>query len=124
LSDVKFLFLIVLAMIGLFARIRLPLVVVAMGSALALYVTGILALDQVFRGFALLEDAGHGRTVGHAWRSGDLQLLLQPDDELHCVPACKVPGCVLKRLGMVPRRLSVASTTFSNSIKLAERRRP
>jgi di/tricarboxylate transporter len=50
-SDVNLLFLIVLATIGLFVWNRLPLVVVAMGSALALYVTGILTLDQVFRGF-------------------------------------------------------------------------
>jgi di/tricarboxylate transporter len=50
-SDVNILFLIVLATIGLFIWNRLPLVVVAMGSALALYVTGVLPLDQVFRGF-------------------------------------------------------------------------
>ncbi len=51
MSDVNLLFLIVIATIGLFVWNRLPLVVVAMGSALALYVTGILTLDQVFRGF-------------------------------------------------------------------------
>jgi di/tricarboxylate transporter len=50
-SDVNLLFAIVLVTIALFVWNRLPLVVVAMGSALALYATGILTLDQVFRGF-------------------------------------------------------------------------
>ena len=45
------LLLIVLGTIALFVWNRLPLVVVAMGSALALYFTGILSLNQVFRGF-------------------------------------------------------------------------
>jgi di/tricarboxylate transporter len=45
------LFLIVLVTIALFVWNRLPLVVVAMGSALALYATGILSLNEVFRGF-------------------------------------------------------------------------
>ena len=40
-----------LATIAAFVWNRLPLVVVAMGSALALYATGLLTLDQVFRGF-------------------------------------------------------------------------
>jgi di/tricarboxylate transporter len=50
-SDVNLLFLIVLATIGLFVWNRLPLVVVAMGSALALYATDILPLNKVFSGF-------------------------------------------------------------------------
>jgi Na+/H+ antiporter NhaD/arsenite permease-like protein len=37
--------------IALFVWNRLPLVVVAMGSALALHATGILTLPEVFRGF-------------------------------------------------------------------------
>jgi hypothetical protein len=45
-SEITVLFLIVLATIGLFVWNRLPLVVVAMGSALALYVTGILTLSR------------------------------------------------------------------------------
>lgn len=51
MNDISMLFLIVLVTIGLFVWNRLPLVVVAMGSALSLYVTGILSLDQVFIGF-------------------------------------------------------------------------
>jgi di/tricarboxylate transporter len=51
MSDVAILFVIVLATIAAFVWNRLPLVVVAMGSALALYFTGILTLEAVFRGF-------------------------------------------------------------------------
>ncbi|MBK5928609.1 SLC13 family permease [Rhodobaculum claviforme] len=51
MSDVNLLLLIVLGTIALFVWNRLPLVVVAMGSALALYATGLQSLDQVFRGF-------------------------------------------------------------------------
>ncbi len=51
MSDIAVLFLIVLATIAAFVWNRLPLVVVAMGSALALYLTGILTLNQTFRGF-------------------------------------------------------------------------
>lgn len=51
MSDVTILFLIVLATIALFVWNKLPLVVVAMASALALYLTGILSLDQIFVGF-------------------------------------------------------------------------
>jgi di/tricarboxylate transporter len=51
MSEITVLFLIVLATIALFIWNRLPLVVVAMGSALALYATGILTLPEVFRGF-------------------------------------------------------------------------
>jgi di/tricarboxylate transporter len=50
-SDIQMLFGIVAATIALFVWNRLPLVVVAMGSALALWFTGILTLPQVFRGF-------------------------------------------------------------------------
>ena len=51
MSDITILFLIVLATIALFVWNRLPLVVVAMASALALYLTNILTLDQIFVGF-------------------------------------------------------------------------
>ncbi|MCU0854662.1 MAG: SLC13 family permease [Rhodobacteraceae bacterium] len=51
MSDIAVLFVIVLATIALFVWNRLPLVVVAMGSALALYATGILSLNEVFVGF-------------------------------------------------------------------------
>lgn len=51
MSDISLLLLIVLATIGLFIWNRLPLVVVAMGSALSLYLTGILSLDHIFVGF-------------------------------------------------------------------------
>jgi di/tricarboxylate transporter len=51
MSEITLLFGIVVATIALFVWNRLPLVVVAMGSALALYFTGILSLDQVLRGF-------------------------------------------------------------------------
>jgi di/tricarboxylate transporter len=51
MSDSNLLFLIVLVTIALFVWNRLPLVVVAMASALALYASGIQTLDQVFRGF-------------------------------------------------------------------------
>jgi di/tricarboxylate transporter len=51
MSDIAVLFAIVLATIAAFVWNRLPLVVVAMGSALALYATGLLTLEQVFRGF-------------------------------------------------------------------------
>jgi di/tricarboxylate transporter len=51
MSDVALLLLIVVATILLFVWNRLPLVVVAMGSALSLYFTDILTLNQVFRGF-------------------------------------------------------------------------
>lgn len=51
MSDITLLFLIVAATIILFVWNRLPLVVVAMGSALSLYVSDILTLNQVFRGF-------------------------------------------------------------------------
>lgn len=51
MTDIGILLLIVLGTIALFVWNRLPLVVVAMGSALALYFTGILSLSQVFRGF-------------------------------------------------------------------------
>lgn len=51
MSDISLLFGIVILTIALFIWNRLPLVVVAMGSALALHVTDILTLDQVFRGF-------------------------------------------------------------------------
>lgn len=122
MSDVNHLFLIVLATIGLFVWNRLPLVVVAMGSALALYVTGILALDQVFRG------------VQRYWRvqvrdalsvMPGAQVIYNPSfNPTMDLPAFKVPGCVLKRLGMVQLRLPAASTTFSNSINLADRRCP
>ena len=51
MGDAGILLLIVLGTIGLFVWNRLALVVVAMGSALALYATDILALPEVFRGF-------------------------------------------------------------------------
>lgn len=51
MSDITLLFGIVAATIALFILNRLPLVVVAMSSALALYFTGILTLNEVFRGF-------------------------------------------------------------------------
>ncbi len=51
MNEITILLLIVLGTIGLFVWNRLPLVVVAMGSALALYATGILSLPEVFRGF-------------------------------------------------------------------------
>lgn len=51
MNDVNILLLIVLGTIALFVWNRLPLVVVAVGSALALYFTGILSLNEVFRGF-------------------------------------------------------------------------
>ena len=51
MSEITVLFLIVCATIALFIWNRLPLVVVAMGSALALYATGILTLSEVFSGF-------------------------------------------------------------------------
>jgi di/tricarboxylate transporter len=51
MSEVTVLFLIVFVTIALFVWNRLPLVVVAMGSALALYAAGILTLPEVFSGF-------------------------------------------------------------------------
>jgi len=51
MSEITLLFLIVLATIAAFVWNRLPLVVVAMGSALALYFTDILTLNQILRGF-------------------------------------------------------------------------
>jgi di/tricarboxylate transporter len=51
MSDIALLFGIVAATILLFIWNRLPLVVVAMGSALALYFAGILTLNQAFAGF-------------------------------------------------------------------------
>ena len=51
MSDINVLFLIVFATIALFIWNRLPLVVVAMGSALTLHATGILTLPEVFSGF-------------------------------------------------------------------------
>jgi di/tricarboxylate transporter len=51
MSDIAVLFVIVLVTIAAFVWNRLPLVVVAMGSALALYATGLLTLPEVFRGF-------------------------------------------------------------------------
>ncbi len=51
MSDAGILLLIVLGTVGLFVWNRLPLVVVAMASALAIYAAGILPLPEVFRGF-------------------------------------------------------------------------
>lgn len=51
MSDINLLFGIVAATIALFIWNRLPLVVVAMGSALALYFAGILTLNQALAGF-------------------------------------------------------------------------
>jgi di/tricarboxylate transporter len=51
MNEITVLFLIVSATIALFIWNWLPLVVVAMGSALALYATGILTLPEVFSGF-------------------------------------------------------------------------
>jgi di/tricarboxylate transporter len=51
MSDTAILLAIVVATIGLFVWNRLPLVVVAMASALALHAAGILTLGQTFAGF-------------------------------------------------------------------------
>ncbi|MCX7288294.1 MAG: SLC13 family permease [Rhodobacterales bacterium] len=51
MSDISLLFVIVAVTIALFIWNRLPLVVVAMGSALALYFAGILTLNQALAGF-------------------------------------------------------------------------
>jgi Na+/H+ antiporter NhaD/arsenite permease-like protein len=51
MSDSSLLLLIVVATIALFVWNRLPLVVVAMASALAVHASGILTLGQTFAGF-------------------------------------------------------------------------
>jgi di/tricarboxylate transporter len=51
MSDIAIVFAVVAGTIVLFVWNRLPLIVVAMGSALSLYLTGILSLDQSLQGF-------------------------------------------------------------------------
>jgi di/tricarboxylate transporter len=51
MSDVALVFLIVAGTIALFVWNRLPVVVVAMGSALALHLTGLLTLEAALAGF-------------------------------------------------------------------------
>ncbi len=51
MSDIGIIFAIIGAIVGLFVWDRLPVVIVAMGTALALYVTGILDLGQALAGF-------------------------------------------------------------------------
>ncbi len=50
MSDIQTVFLIVVVTIGLFIWNRLPLIVVAMGSAVSLYLTGLLTLGETFSG--------------------------------------------------------------------------
>lgn len=91
MSEISLLFGIVVLTIALFVWNRLPLVVVAMGSALALYFTGILPLQQVFRGFGdpvvifvaslFIVTAGLEATGVTAWISQQFQRLVdgKPD---------------------------------------------
>ncbi len=51
MSDIGIIFAIIGAIVALFVWDRLPVVIVAMGTALALYVTGILDLGQALAGF-------------------------------------------------------------------------
>ena len=51
MSDVTVVFLIVVCTIGLFVWNRLPVIVVAMGSAMALHLTGLLTLGESLSGF-------------------------------------------------------------------------
>ncbi len=51
MSDITLVFAIVAGTIGLFVWNRLPVIVVAMGSALALALTGLLTLEQSLAGF-------------------------------------------------------------------------
>jgi di/tricarboxylate transporter len=50
-SDASICLLILAAVVGLFAWNRLPVEVVALGSAVALYLTGVLPADAIFAGF-------------------------------------------------------------------------
>jgi di/tricarboxylate transporter len=51
LSDIAITFTIVGAVVALFVWDRIPVVIVALGTALALYLTGVLRLGQAFAGF-------------------------------------------------------------------------
>jgi len=51
MSDVAIVFTIVAAVVVLFVWDRLPVVIVALGTALALYATGVLTVGQAFAGF-------------------------------------------------------------------------
>ena len=51
MSDVAIIFAIVAAIVVLFVWDRLPVVIVALGTALALYATGVLTLGQALAGF-------------------------------------------------------------------------
>ena len=51
MSHITLTFLIVAAIVVLFVWDRLPVVVVAMATALALWATGVLSLNQAFAGF-------------------------------------------------------------------------
>jgi di/tricarboxylate transporter len=91
MNDVSILFVIVLGTIGLFVWNRLPLVVVAMGSALSLYAAGILPLEQVFRGFGdpvvifvaalFIVTAGLEATGVTAWIGQQFERLVAGDPE-------------------------------------------
>jgi di/tricarboxylate transporter len=90
-NDIQVLFGIVVATIALFIWNRLPLVVVAMGSALALWFTGILTLPQVFRGFGdpvaifvaslFIVTAGLEATGVTAWISQQFERIVAGDPD-------------------------------------------
>jgi hypothetical protein len=50
MSDITITFLIIAAVVVLFVWEKLPVVIVAMGTALALYFTGVLTLGQALGG--------------------------------------------------------------------------
>jgi di/tricarboxylate transporter len=50
LSDIALIFIIIAVVVALFAWNRIPVVIVALGTALALYVTGVLDSDQAVAG--------------------------------------------------------------------------
>ena len=61
--------LVIVATIVLFTWNRLPVVVVAIGAALALWATGVVTLDQAFAGFgdrAVAVELGRTRRAGVA----------------------------------------------------------
>ena len=71
MSDIAIIFAIVGAVVVLFVWDRLPVVIVAMGTALALYATGVLDLGQALGRLRRLRGDLHRGAVRGQRRAGD-----------------------------------------------------